>query len=97
MQSASKKFADSLAKYAQAIAEGRIDDAVLHAKLIPKYGDLVVIHPDFLHYFNSAHPQINAKETLDQAGKLLLCVAESMRQALHHSSQSTTSSDDAVS
>ena len=96
MQSASKQFADSLARYAQAISEGRIDDAVLHAKLIPKYGDLVVIHPEFLHYFQRTYPQINAKETLDQAGKLLLCVAESMRQALHHA-QSTTSSDDAVS
>lgn len=77
-------FANALAEYAHAIAEGRIDDAIQHAKMIPMYGELIAIHPDFIGRFKRNCPDLDPKQTLHQAGELLRTVAESIKQAKLH-------------
>lgn len=89
MKIAAKLFADALTSYASAIKVEAIEEAVGRSADVKRAGDMIVIHPDFLHTLRSVCPDVEPKKTLAHMSDFLRCVAESLNSDPARSSART--------
>src|SRR5688572_14059558 len=69
-------FLDSLEKWIQAARADDFHSAKEHADNLIRYGEMLVIHPEFVRSFARQSPNVDAKDALLQLCQFLICVTD---------------------
>lgn len=77
-----ESFVGSLEKWLTAIRTNDLGAAKGHAEFMQKYGELLVIHPDFRRAFHARWPDIEPKDALQHMTRFLICATEAQERAL---------------
>ena len=77
-----ESFVGSVEKWLAAVRSNDLGAARMHAELMDKQGELLVIHPDFRKAFHAHWPELEPKDALQHLTRFLICATEARERAI---------------